>query len=580
MDTWIADTEPCERFPLYTRANADEVGPDPFTPLNWTLTWEQGVVPGTADAWIALGTFTPDEFDWSIPETYGSWGGYFYNQVSLGRVFGYRMPGATPDAIDISFFGQNPSVPPYQHDPRDDNEECSAKLAESMGAILGGAHAALTEEFLAECRRLRNTRPDLGAISDEELVEYGRTSARWQRYGWDKYAQVVIGATVGPQIVQGIADGVGKPELGIRIFAALGDVASAGLPEKVWELSRAVRYTPGLAAEFDAGMDGIADRLAANPAAAQFNAGFASLLEEFGHRGVNEWEISAETWTINPTLAYQMIDRVRRQDDPMSPAARAAKSAEQREAAVAELTAAVAGDEATAGMLAAGIASGQASYRFREAGKNATVMLIQEPKLAFRELGRRMYERGHLKDPMHVFQLLESELDAFVADPASFTDTLAERHGDWLTLADKEPPYIVQRGVPIPPISEWPSRKRAAVGAGTAAEVGAELKGIPGSPGTVIAKTRVILDLADADTLEPGEILVCTTTDPSWVPLFMIASAVICEIGAQASHAVIVSRELGVPCVVSLRNASEVLPSGTMVELDGSTGAVRVVESA
>jgi len=57
MKTWIADTEPSERFPIYTRANADEVGPEPFTPLNWTLTWEQGVAPGTADAWIALGTF-------------------------------------------------------------------------------------------------------------------------------------------------------------------------------------------------------------------------------------------------------------------------------------------------------------------------------------------------------------------------------------------------------------------------------------------------------------------------------------------------------------------------------------------
>jgi len=121
MKTWIADTEPSERFPIYTRANADEVGPEPFTPLNWTLTWEQGMAPGTADAWIALGTFEPDEFLWTQPETYGSWGGYFYNQVSLGRVFGYRMPGATPDAIDISFFGQNSTVPPYVHDPRDDN---------------------------------------------------------------------------------------------------------------------------------------------------------------------------------------------------------------------------------------------------------------------------------------------------------------------------------------------------------------------------------------------------------------------------------------------------------------------------
>lgn len=579
MDTWIADTEPSERFPLYTRANADEVGPDPFTPLNWTLAWEQGVVPGTADAWIALGTFTPEEFLWSQPETYGSWGGYFYNQVSVGRVFGYRMPGATPDAIDISFFGQNPTVPPYQHDPRDDNEECSAKLGESFGAILGGAHGPLTEAYLAECARRRATRPDLARVSDAELVEYGRTSARWQRYGWDNYAQVVIGATVGPQIVQGIADAVGKPELGIRIFAALGDVASAGLPEMVWDLSRMVRENAALTAEFDAGVEGIGPRLAAHPQAAAFNAGFADLLERFGHRGVNEWEISADTWLINPTLAYQMIDRVRRQDDAMSPHARAAEAAAKREAAVAELTAAVAGDEATAGMLAAGIAAGQASYRYREAGKNATVMLMQEPKLAFRELGRRFHERGALRDPMHVFQLLESELDAFLADPTSFTDLLAERHGQWRELADLEAPYLVQRGVPIPPISQWPRRKRAADATGDPAAVGTALTGIPGSPGSVTAKTRVILDLADADSLEPGEVLVCTTTEPSWVPLFMIASAVICEIGAQASHAVIVSRELGVPCVVSVRNASTLLPTGTTVELDGSTGAVTVVGS-
>jgi len=578
METWIADTEPSERFPLYTRANADEVGPDPFTPLNWTLPWEQGVVPGTADAWIHLGTFEEGEFLWTKPETYGSWGGYFYNQVSLGRVFGYRMPGATPDAIDISFFGQNPTVPPYVHDPRDDNEACSAKLGETFGAILGGSHAQLSADYLNEAAAWRASRPDLATITDAELVEYGRTSARWQRPGWDAYAQIVIGATVGPQIVQGIADAVGRSELAVQIFSALGDVASAGMPERVWDLSRLVNSSSALTAQFDAGIDGLGARLQDDPDAAEFNAAFSGLLRDFGHRGVNEWEISAETWQINPTLAYQMIDRVRRQDDAMSPTLRAAQAAATRESAVAELTAAVAGDEATAGLLAAGIASGQTAYRMREAGKNATVMLMQEPKLAFRELGRRMHERGHLTDPQHVFQLLESELDPFLADAGGFTDLLAQRHADWLALGELEPPYLVQRGVPVPPISSWPKRKGQAVG--ESASAGAEMKGIGGSPGTVTARTRVILDIADADALQPGEILVCTTTDPSWVPLFMIASAVICEIGAPGSHAVIVSRELGVPCVVSLANASKTLSTGTLVELNGSTGTVKVVEGA
>ncbi len=578
MKTWIADTEPSERFPIYTRANADEVGPEPFTPLNWTLTWEQGVAPGTADAWIALGTFEPEEFLWTKPETYGSWGGYFYNQVSLGRVFGHRMPGATPDAIDISFFGQNPTVPPYVQDPRDDNEACSVKLGESFGAIVGGAQEALAAEYVANAAKWRASRPDFATISDTELVEYGRTSARWQRPGWDAYAQLVIGATVGPQIVQGIADSVGKSELAIQIFGALGAVVSAGMPEKVWDLSRVVRGSAELTAAFDAGTENLSERLNGEPAAAMFNAQFDELISMFGHRGVNEWEICAQTWLINPILAYQMIDRVRRQEDAMSPTLRAGESAKRREAAVAELTAAVSADEATTGLLAAGIAAGQSSYRLREAGKNASVMLMQEPKLAFRELGRRMHEDGKVSDPMHVFQLLESELDAFLADPTAFTEILASRHAQWLTLAEVEPPYVVIRDSPIPPISEWPKRSRASEGEG--AVVGTQMKGIPGSQGSVTARTRVILDLADADSLQPGEILVCTTTDPSWVPLFMIAGAVICEIGAQASHAVIVSRELGVPCVVSLAGASTSLPSGTLVELDGSTGTVTVVESA
>jgi phosphohistidine swiveling domain-containing protein len=578
VDRWIVDTEPSERFPLYTRGNADEVGPEPFTPLNWTLTWEQGVVPGTAWGWIHLGAMTEDEYLWTQPETYGSWGGYFYNQVSVGRVFGHRMPGGSADAIDVAFFGSNPTVPKYVADPRDDNEECSAALGATMGLILSGGQQPILDAFLVQARAWVASRPDLASISDAELVEYGRTAARWQNPTWDAYAQVVIGASVGPAIVQGIADGFGRPELGITIFAALGEVASAGVPERVWACSRLVRDSAELTAQFDQGVTGLAERLESLPAAAAFNAALASLLADFGHRGVNEWEISADTWLINPVLAYAMIDQVRRQADDMAPALRSAVAMAKRIAAEAELTALVASDEATAGLLAMGISSGQQSYRLREGGKNAAVQLMQEAKLAFRELGRRMHDRGAIADPRDIYMLLDSELDAFIADQTGWSAKLAERRVEFATLAELDPPYVVMHGQPIPPISEWP--KRSGVATGAAAVSGDALKGIAGSPGTVTARTRIISDLSHAAELEPGEILVCSTTDPSWVPLFMIASAVICEIGAPGSHAVIVSREIGVPCVVSLGGASHKLPTGTLVELDGATGVVRVVESA
>ena len=96
MDRWITDTPTSARFPVYTRGNADEVGPAPYSPLGWSLTWEQGICPGTADGWRSLGGFSREEFNWPVPETFGNWGGYFYNQVSVGRVLASGRRAAAP----------------------------------------------------------------------------------------------------------------------------------------------------------------------------------------------------------------------------------------------------------------------------------------------------------------------------------------------------------------------------------------------------------------------------------------------------------------------------------------------------
>jgi pyruvate,water dikinase len=77
--------------------------------------------------------------------------------------------------------------------------------------------------------------------------------------------------------------------------------------------------------------------------------------------------------------------------------------------------------------------------------------------------------------------------------------------------------------------------------------------------------------------LEPGEILVAPLTDPAWTPLFVPAAAVVVDVGAQVSHAIIVSRELGIPCVVSVTGASQRIPDGTMVVVDGDSGTVTIL---
>ena len=128
----------------------------------------------------------------------------------------------------------------------------------------------------------------------------------------------------------------------------------------------------------------------------------------------------------------------------------------------------------------------------------------------------------------------------------------------------------------MPSIEELEAQSASAPATGVA--VGDVLKGSPGSPGVARGRARVVMDPADPDGLEPGEVLIAPLTDPAWTPLFLPAAAVVVNVGALMSHAVIVSRELGIPCVVAVEGATDRIATGTMVEVDGVAGTVTVVE--
>jgi pyruvate,water dikinase len=76
----------------------------------------------------------------------------------------------------------------------------------------------------------------------------------------------------------------------------------------------------------------------------------------------------------------------------------------------------------------------------------------------------------------------------------------------------------------------------------------------------------------------PGDILVAPITDPSWTPLFVPAAGDVVDVGAPMSHAIIVGRELGIPCVVSATGATRRIPDAARVRVDGNTGVVTVRE--
>ena len=112
------------------------------------------------------------------------------------------------------------------------------------------------------------------------------------------------------------------------------------------------------------------------------------------------------------------------------------------------------------------------------------------------------------------------------------------------------------------------------------AAAGDVLSGVAGAPGAVEGTARVVVDPFDAEPLEPGEILVCRFTDPSWAPLFSLAEALVIDIGAAASHGAIVARELGVPCVIGTGDGTRRIRSGDRLRVDGSAGRVEILTRA
>lgn len=592
LASWITDTEVSPRFPYYTRANADEVGPEPFSPLGWSLGWAKGCVPGVARGFIEFGVLEAEEFALDPPEVFGNWGGYFYNQLSLPRMMGVRMPGASPEAIDQAYFGDHPGVPPYTPHPDDDNESRSVKLGETMGWVMStDGYPAQEESAKAAIEEVKN-RPDLSSLSNEQLVARARRLAGPAlEEAWTLYCQSVLGASLGPGAVQAICGAIGRDADAVKVMTAVGGIESAEAPMSMWAMSRTIKRSPTLTAQFDQGVTGLLDRLAAlaEPSVDEFLGQWETLIAEHGHRGPNEWDLRAHSWTTAPSMPLGMLERLRHQDDTKSPVEARERGAAERKRLTVELLAMVEGDPEAHGGLKAGIASAALFFGLREMGKNACIRLIHEAKLALVELGKRVVEQGVIEDPQQLFMLMDDELDHFLADPASMSDTIADRDRSFAELQTLEPPYIIKLEDGVPPISSWSvageaggtagvnTETAAAAGAVNQVAAGETLQGATGAPGVVTGIARVVLDPADPGAVGPGDIMIAPTTDPSWVPLFLSAEAVVVNVGAVGSHAAIMCRELGLPCAVSVINATSRIPDGATIEVDGSTGTVKIL---
>jgi rifampicin phosphotransferase len=571
-DRWITDSVRWERLPYYTRANAGEVLPDPASPLGWTLVFEQGLLRGWLRGFIEFGVYRRGELPDDPPPVAGLFGGYFYLNLSHMRLMGLRM-GQTVEQFDAAFLGPHPDKPPYEAHPGDACEECSAKIGQTIGQILAARSFPDIGADHERVRRLRRQRPQLAAMSDAELVAHARSFLPELDNAFAKHDYSSLASTVGQAMLSELAGHLARPDALLDLISGLGDVESASPSWGLWELSRIVAGSAELTALFDRGPEPAAAALN-RPRTGElerFGAAFDRFGEEYGMRGPNEWDIRARSWEVDPVQALAHVDSLRRTSDDNSPDIRAGRLHARREAVAEEFRAALAGDPERLQTLEVALRSAALTIPLREKTKANAATVINEVRVTIRELGWRGVRAGRFAEPEDVMMLLAAELDDYLATPDSFTSVIAERLRGYQELFDLEPPFIIARD--LKPLTEWPRRARTGPSPAAAGDV---LRGVGGSAGSFTGRVRVVNDLHEAEALEPGEVLVAPLTDAAWTPLFLVAGAVVVDMGSLNSHAVVVSRELGIPCVLSVTDATRRLADGSQVTVNGSDGTVSV----
>jgi len=191
-----------------------------------------------------------------------------------------------------------------------------------------------------------------------------------------------------------------------------------------------------------------------------------------------------------------------------------------------------------------------------------------------RQIGERLTADGQLNAPTDVFYLRLDE----ILSSYSLTSITADLRG--LARVRKEEFRRYHDSPPPPDRFQTRGslhRQREFHDESDAPEAEADLQGIGACAGIVKGPVRVVTDPREAK-LQAGEILVATQTDPGWVVLFPAASGLLVERGSLLSHSAIVARELQLPCIVSLSNITRTLKTGDIVEMNGKTGAVTLID--
>jgi phosphohistidine swiveling domain-containing protein len=329
--------------------------------------------------------------------------------------------------------------------------------------------------------------------------------------------------------------------------------------------------SPALADALRSGIRSIGE-LRGLPAGAEFVTGLEAFLEEHGHLGQSVDDLALASWGEEPANLLAEIAkrlehapepaetrraRLEREADELADAARARLAGEPEELARFEELLRQARD--------IGFMTEVHNYWIDRRAQ------AEMRRLALR-IGGRMVAEGLLTEAEDTLYLHHDEIGPALRTAADQRALVASRRAEHERQRSLTPPHIV--GTPPPPPV---GRDRFEADAVEASGDASLLRGTGASAGMATGPARVVLTSNEFDRIQPGDIIVCPSSNPSWVPVFTIAGGLVTNTGGVLSHAAVVAREFGLPAVTGVANATTTIRDGQTLEIDGTTGSVRLL---
>lgn len=577
---------------VWSNANINENYPRPVTPLLYSIA-TAGYTNYFRNLALAFGVarWRIDAMEPSFRRIIGAHGArMYYNLSAIHSVLRLAPFGRALAASFDEFVGADGSEVTTK-EPRSVSRTRQILEAARIVARAGWHFATLEKRVRRFERRAdafaRRTDPAcLGATPISELGELVVEFMEIRRRHWvdaslaDAASMLCYGALAG--LLRRAHAGTGGDDVHTSLLKAIPGVVSGEPVLALWELSRLVRGDRDLHVLIERELPSrVVEIVATDARFARFDFGLKRYLADWGFRCSEELMLDSPSFQEDPAPVIDMLRAYARVEGP-SPAESMRQQAAERELETLRVLDELRGRPVWRRVpveydtiLRALLPRTHAAIRYRERVRLKQALLYSRCRRVALALGETLVRDGFIVSVADVFFLTADELIEMASGgallPAATRALVAARRSEHERASAMNPPdsFTLEEGEYFSPLAARASTPNADEGV---------MRGMAACGGRARGRATILSSATEAGRLSQGDVLVTRQTDPGWGPVFFLISGLVIERGGMLSHGAIIAREFGIPCVVGVKNAMERIPGGAVIEVNGDSGVVRVVD--